>query len=150
MRSGYAADYQLLSLKNFRAADPDIVAYRDGKTVEDVFLPGISVFKGFRDNGKQCFPYVRVEGVNPAVQSAFTRHIGNISVFFKEQGGGSEIPAEKPRRCKNDGHHFGIVHFCLKILSDIQGGKQFAAEYIKSCYLKFHNNRLRSGTSSSL
>nr|WP_231714383.1 hypothetical protein [Desulfonema ishimotonii] len=105
---------ELLTLKDLRVPDADIVTDRNGKTVCDVFPPGISVFENFGSNEKQGFPYI---AINSAVKSAFAQNFTEISVLFQETGGCPETASEKSHGCKDNNHHFRIVHFYLTILT---------------------------------
>ncbi len=85
----------ILSFEDCTPADADVVADRNGKTVDDVFLSFIRFFECFRKDTEQIFPYGAVDSMDSAVQTAFAQHVRNISVFFEEIRCVADISSEK-------------------------------------------------------
>src|SRR5690242_5035703 len=66
------------------AANTDVVADRNRKTIDDILLCRVAPFGNLGHKRKQSLPEGIRQGVQPTVEPTFAEHPGNIAVFFEE------------------------------------------------------------------
>jgi len=91
------------ALIQVRPADPNVVTDGDRKAVQAILVRRILGLKDFGQNVKQHEPHARWDRMNPAVQTAFTEHIGDVAMLSEKRLRISDMPMKKPSHGQEHG-----------------------------------------------
>src|SRR5579863_3636152 len=110
------------ALVEMTSEDADVIADRNGQTVDQIDLIGVGLLGDFGQERKQGLPEGVGEGMQASIEPALAEHVGKVAMLLKEEAAPLLVAHKESRGNQDDGHDLGVGHLGLWIVSIAVGG----------------------------